>query len=86
MLVRLAVLKTNLSQIQECLEELWHLQRKDTLEDHSGHLSKMNFMGDDELHPKNPRTYVLNVEVSFHVCSFYHGFGHLLINCRYRSG
>jgi hypothetical protein len=85
MLVSLAALKTNLSQIQECLEELRHLQRRDTLEDRSGHLLKLNFMGDDELHPKNPITYVLNVEVSLHVCSFCHGFGHLLTNCRYRS-
>jgi hypothetical protein len=41
-------------------------------------------MGDDELHPENPVTFIFNVEVSFHVCSFCHGFGHLLTSCLYR--
>jgi hypothetical protein len=42
-------------------------------------------MGDDELHLENPITYIFNVEVSVHVCSFYDGFGHLLLNCPYKS-
>ncbi len=54
-------------------------------DNYSGCLLKMNFKGNNELHPKNPVTYVFNVEVSPHVCSFCHGFGHLLANCPNRS-
>ncbi len=36
-------------------------------------------MGNDELHPKIPITYVFNVKFFPHVCSFCHGFGHLLV-------
>jgi hypothetical protein len=45
----------------------------------------MTLIGDDELHPKSPTTFVFNVEVSPHVCSLCHGFGHLLDNYPYRS-
>jgi hypothetical protein len=45
----------------------------------------MSIIGNDELHPKNLIIFVFNVEVSLHVCSFSHGFGHLLTICPYRS-
>ncbi len=38
----------------------------------------MSLMNDDVIHPKNPINSIFNVEISLHVCSFYHGFGHLL--------
>jgi len=64
------------------LEELRHLQERDTLnENHNSHLLKMNFMNDDALHPKNPITYIFNVEISPLVCLFCHGFKHLLVSC-----
>jgi hypothetical protein len=68
-----------LSQTQGHLEEVKHFQEKDILEDYrSGHSSRMNLMSKDELHIVNLVTFVFNVEVSPHVCSFCHGFGHLL--------
>jgi hypothetical protein len=45
----------------------------------------MNLINDDEFHPVNPVTSIFNVEVSFHVCSFCHGLGHLLASCPYKS-
>jgi hypothetical protein len=45
----------------------------------------MTLIGDDELHPKSLTTFVFNLEVSLHMCSFCHGFGHLLANCPYKS-
>jgi hypothetical protein len=45
----------------------------------------MNFTSNDELHLKNMVIYIFNVEVFPHVCSFYHGFGHLLVSYPYRS-
>jgi hypothetical protein len=61
-------------------------QERDTLEDnHIGHLWKMSLTNDDEFHPINLITSIFNVEVSFHVCSFCHGLGHLLANCPYKS-
>jgi hypothetical protein len=38
-------------------------------------------MNDDAFHPKKLITFIFNVEISPHVCSFYHGFGHLLASC-----
>jgi hypothetical protein len=81
-----AVLETNLSHTRKHLEDVKHFKEIDTLEDnHSGHSSRMNLMSKDELHPVNLLTFVFNVEVSPHVCSFCHGFGHLLVSCPYRS-
>jgi len=78
--------KTNLSQIQEHLEELKYLQKRDTLNDnYNGCSLKMSLMSDDAFHLKNPITSIFNVEVSLHVCSFYHRFGHLLASCPNRS-
>ncbi len=45
----------------------------------------MSFTNEDELHPMNLITFIFNVEVSPHVCSFCHGFEHLLTNWPYRS-
>ncbi len=47
-------------------------------------LEPINIMGKEEFHSVNLVTFVFNVEVSPHVCSFCHGFGHLLTNCPYR--
>jgi hypothetical protein len=67
--------KIDLSQIQKHLKELRHFQERDTLNDnHSNYLLKMNLMSNDVVHPKNPITFIFNVEVSPHACSFYHGF------------
>jgi hypothetical protein len=48
-------------------------------------LSKISLASDNELHPKNLITFVFNVEVFPHVCSFCHGFGHLLARCPHIS-
>jgi hypothetical protein len=77
--------KTNLSQIQERLEKLGTFKRDILNDNHSGCLSRTNLTSNNELHPKNPITFVFNVEVSPHVCSLCHGFGHLLISFPYRS-
>jgi hypothetical protein len=45
----------------------------------------MSLTSNDELHLKNMVTSIFNVEVFPHVCSFYHGFGHLLASYPYRS-
>jgi hypothetical protein len=44
-------------------------------------LEPVNITGKEEFHSVNLVTFVFNVEVSHHVCSFYHGFGHLLASC-----
>jgi hypothetical protein len=76
-------LETNLSQIWKCWEELRHFQERDTLEDnYTCHSLRMNLKKEDELHSTNPVSFIFDVEISFHVCSFYHGFGHLLTNYR----
>jgi hypothetical protein len=50
----LVVLETDLSQTQECLEELKHFQGRDTLEDNcNGHLSRMSLTNEDELNKSN---------------------------------
>ncbi len=51
----------------------------------SGCSSRMNLANDNEFHLENSITSIFNVEVSPHVCSFYHGFGHLLVSYPYRS-
>jgi hypothetical protein len=45
----------------------------------------MNLTNDDELHLENSIISIFNVEVSLHVCSFCHRFGHLLTYYPYRS-